>query len=174
VVRGIVEQTGGHIWFYSEVGRGTTFKLFFPRVGAEAHAREMEEAHMLPQRGQETILVVEDEQLVRTVLRETLEEQGYRVLVASRYSEAIAVTTPIDLLLTDVVLPDRNGRVLARAMRERQPALRVIYMSGYTDNAISDQGVLEPGVRFVEKPVATNVLLRTIRTALDEPPSNAV
>ncbi|HJW95619.1 MAG TPA: response regulator [Thermoanaerobaculia bacterium] len=179
VVRGIIDQTGGQIWLYSEVGQGTTFKIFFPRVsGPIAPVEDADDAAVLPARGTESILVVEDEQLVRTILRETLEEQGYHVLEASTHAEALALTrnpgVKIDLLLTDVVLPDRNGRTLAEAARERRRRLPVIYMSGYTDNAIAEQGLLEPGVRFLEKPVPTNVLLRAVRAALDAPSPDAV
>jgi len=180
VVRGIIEQTGGQIWLYSEVGQGTTFKIFFPRVRESITAVEevVDDSSALSTRGSESILVVEDEQLVRTILRETLEEQGYHVLEASREAEAVALAkspdVKIDLLLTDVVLPDRNGRTLAETVHRLRPQLPVIYMSGYTDNAISDQGVLEPGMRFLEKPVSSAVLLRAIRSALDAPADDAV
>jgi two-component system, cell cycle sensor histidine kinase and response regulator CckA len=173
VVRGIIEQTGGQIWLYSEVGQGTTFKIFFPRVRDPITAVEevVDDSSVLSTRGTESILVVEDEQLVRTILRETLEEQGYHVIEASREAEAVALAKnpdlKIDLLLTDVVLPDRNGRTLAETVHRIRPQLPVIYMSGYTDNAITDHGVLEPGMRFLEKPVPSAVLLRAIRSTLD-------
>jgi PAS domain S-box-containing protein len=180
VVRGIIDQTGGHIWIYSEVGQGTTFKILFPRISGTIVTPEeiSDDLSVLAARGTESILVVEDELLVRTILRETLEEQGYQVIEASRETEAVALakdsSLTIDLLLTDVVLPDSNGRSLAESVQTIRPGLPVIYMSGYTDNAISNQGVLQPGVRFLEKPVPTAVLLRAIRGALDAPPPGAV
>jgi two-component system, cell cycle sensor histidine kinase and response regulator CckA len=175
VVRGIVEQTGGHIWLYSELGQGTTFRILFPRhdrapAPAEAPQQHAEDETMLPARGHETILVVEDEALVRTILVETLLEHGYRVLQAATSAEALAVSraTPgeIDLLLTDMLLPGRNGRLLSRALVAERPHLRVIYMSGYTDDIMETR--LEEGVRFLEKPVPTTLLLQTVRAALDE------
>jgi len=179
VVRGIIDQTGGQIWLYTEVGQGTTFKIFFPRVsGPISEVEESIDASVLPARGVESILVVEDEQLVRTILRETLEELGYHVLEAATEAEAMAIArteeTKIDLLLTDVMLPDRNGRALALSVRAVRPELPVIYMSGYTDNAIADQHVLEPGVKFLEKPVPTTVLLHAVRAALDAPHAKAL
>jgi len=180
VVHGIIDQTGGQIWLYSEVGQGTTFKILFPRVSGTIVAPEeiKDDWPDLAARGTESILVVEDELLVRTILRETLEEQGYQVIEASRETEAVALakdsSLTIDLLLTDVVLPDSNGRSLAESVQTIRPGLPVIYMSGYTDNAISNHGVLQPGVRFLEKPVPTAVLLRAIRGALDAPPPVAV
>ncbi len=180
VVRGIIDQTGGQIWLYSEVGEGTTFKIYFPRVRGTIAAIEdvIDDSAVLAARGTESILVVEDELLVRTILRETLREQGYRVLEAASDAEAMAIArdpeAKIDLLLTDVVLPDRNGRSLSDAIHEMRPRLPVIYMSGYTDNAISDRGVLAPGMRFLEKPVPTTVLLRAVRNALDAAADDAV
>jgi len=180
VVRGIIDQTGGQIWLYTEVGEGTTFKIYFPRVRGTISAVEdvVDDSAVLAARGTESILVVEDELVVRTILRETLEEQGYRVLEAASEKEAMAIArsaeTKIDLLLTDVVLPDRNGRSLSDSIHATRPRLPVIYMSGYTDNAIADRGVLAPGMRFLEKPVPTTVLLRAVRSALDAPGDDAV
>ena len=174
VVRGIVDQTGGQIWLYSEIGQGATFKIFFPRVSGPASAVEQpaDDSAVLAVRGSESILVVEDESLVRTILRETLEEQGYRVLEASTVAEALALVNDgakIDLLLTDFILPDSDGQKLAQTIRQRRTGVRVIYMSGYTENGITSIGVLERGVRFVEKPVSTTILLRAVRNALDAP-----
>jgi nitrogen-specific signal transduction histidine kinase len=179
VVRGIVDQTGGQIWLYSEVGEGTTFKIFFPRVSGpvKAVADAADDSSVLLTRGSESILVVEDESLVRVILRETLEEQGYHVLEASTVADALALVkggADIDLLLTDFILPDSDGRRLAQAVREHRSSLRVIYMSGYTENGITNIGVLEHGVRFLEKPVSTTILLRAVRNALDAPPSDTL
>ena len=179
VVRGIVDQTGGQIWLYSEIGQGTTFKIFFPRVSGPVAAVEevLDDSSVLPARGSESILIVEDESLVRTILRETLEEQGHHVLEASTVAEALALAktaAKIDLLLTDFILPDGDGRHLAQTLWRKRPGLRVTYMSGYTENGITNIGVLERGVRFVEKPVSTTMLLRVVRSTLDAPPPGAV
>jgi two-component system cell cycle sensor histidine kinase/response regulator CckA len=120
--------------------------------------------------GTETILLVEDEQLLRTIIRETLEENGYTVIDARTPAEAISLSRkfekPIDVLLTDMILPGMNGVALAEVLTKERSEMRVIYMSGYTDNAIVHRGVLDPGVHFIEKPAPTNVLLRTIRAVL--------
>ncbi|HEY3053631.1 MAG TPA: response regulator [Thermoanaerobaculia bacterium] len=171
VVRGIVEQTGGQIWLYSEVGQGTTFKIFFPRYQApREEPAAIAEPELPPDRGSETILLVEDEQLLRSIIRETLEAHGYRVLEARDATEAIALSREyrerIHLLLTDVIMPGMNGPSMAERIGSERKEMRVIYMSGYTDNVVVDRGVLESGVRFLEKPATTNVLLRTVREAL--------
>jgi PAS domain S-box-containing protein len=170
VVRGIVEQTGGRIWVYSEPGQGTAFKIFFPRhlargaAGAEAAAPE--ELPLIG--GHETILLVEDEQLLRTIIRETLVEYGYHVIEAATPAEALrlsATAGTIDLLLTDVIMPGMNGRDLADRLLSAYPTMNVVFMSGYTDEAVVHQGVLDPGVRFLEKPAPTSVLLDVERDA---------
>jgi PAS domain S-box-containing protein len=168
VVRGIIEQTGGFIWLYSEEGKGTTFKIVLPRHVDVAAGVAPTEAEALPEYGVETILLVEDEQLLRTVLRETLEEHGYTVIDARSPAEALAVTAPVHLLLTDVVMPGMNGPTLAAKLVAQRPELRVVFMSGYTDDAISHHGVLDHGVYFLEKPSTTAGLLRTIRAALSD------
>jgi two-component system cell cycle sensor histidine kinase/response regulator CckA len=170
VVRGIVDATGGYIWFYSEVGEGTSFKILVPRYRGQAEAvRDTETIEAVTQ-GTETILLVEDEQLLRTIIRETLEENGYTVIDARTPAEAISLSRkfekPIDVLLTDMILPGMNGVALAEVLTKERSEMRVIYMSGYTDNAIVHRGVLDPGVHFIEKPAPTNVLLRTIRAVL--------
>ncbi len=172
VVRGIVEQTGGHIWLYSEVGHGTTFKIFFPRHGhVAADAVTGGEEDSVLDDATETILVVEDEDLLRTILQETLTEHGYRVLTAASPADALLLSRThigeIDLLLTDVVMPGMNGQALAQRLTAERSNLVVVYMSGYTDNAIVHQGVLDAGVFFIEKPTAPEALLQLIRTALN-------
>ncbi len=174
VARGIVEQTGGFMWLYSEVGQGTAFKIFLPRHHAVLPLAPLDvvDGDPIPSRGDETILLVEDEALLRTVIRESLEENGYRVLEASSASEALHISDAYDdvihLLLTDVVMPRINGAVLAARLVKERPEARVIFMSGYTDNAIVHKGVLDAGVRFLEKPTTTASLMRAVRDALDE------
>jgi len=169
VVRGIVEQTGGRIWMYSEEGRGTVFKIFLPRELSAAHALTADEDEPVPQRGTETIMVVEDEPLLRTIVREALEEHGYRVLEASTPDEALGMSTrngeTIHLLLTDVVMPGMQGPELAQRIADHRPQIRVIYMSGYTNGSLAH--AMPHGFRYVEKPISTNALLRTVRETLE-------
>jgi two-component system, cell cycle sensor histidine kinase and response regulator CckA len=168
MVYGIVKQAGGNVWVYSEIGRGTTFKIYLPRVD-EPLAAEPQEAPA-PSRGSETILLVEDEASLRALTREILEGHGYRVIEATSGSEALTVAQghpePIHLLLTDVVMPGINGRALAEALAPARPGLRVLYMSGYTDDIIAKRGVLEAGTLLLEKPFAALALLRGVREAL--------
>jgi two-component system cell cycle sensor histidine kinase/response regulator CckA len=169
VVRGIIEQTGGQIWLYSEIGRGTTFKIFFPRHG-ESDNNVIDTTDAVNNDATETILLVEDEDLLRTIIQEMLAEHGYQVLSAGSPAEAIQLSRAhigkIDLLLTDVIMPGMDGRALAERLTAARPNLAVVFMSGYTDNAIVHQGVLDTGVFFIEKPSAPDVLLQLIRTAL--------
>jgi PAS domain S-box-containing protein len=171
VVRGIVEQSGGLIWMYSEEGMGTTFKVFLPRHSGDASASVSSE-EALPERGRETILLVEDEELLRSVVLETLEEQGYRVFAARTPKEALTIseglTNMIHLLLTDLVMPGMSGTELAETIVAGRPGIRVIFMSGYTSQAMMNHAALPAGVRYLEKPIMTTVLLRSIRTALDD------
>jgi PAS domain S-box-containing protein len=169
VVRGIVEQTGGRIWMYSEEGFGTTFKIFLPRRAGQEPAGEVAENEtLLP--GTETILLVEDEDLLRTVVREALEENGYRVLVASRPAEAMDTAAsfdgPIHLLLTDMIMPGATGVALAQQLISKRPELRVIYMSGYANHAVVNHASRPPEGHYLEKPIATSALLRAIREVL--------
>jgi two-component system cell cycle sensor histidine kinase/response regulator CckA len=171
-VYGIVKQSGGFVWVYSELERGTCFKIYLPRVDDVVDTAEVRAAAM-PSRGTETILLVEDEAALRTIARETLEAHGYRVYEASSAREAFEVarssrTTPIQLLLTDVVMPGLNGRALAEALMAEHPGLKVIYMSGYTDDVIAHSGVLETGVILLEKPFSALALLGRVRQALGE------
>jgi CheY-like chemotaxis protein len=168
MVYGVVKQAGGYVFLYSEVGQGTTFKVYLPRVDEPAAADPPEAP--APSRGSETILLVEDETSLRAIAREILEEHGYRILEAERGDEALAVARrhaePIHLLLTDVVMPGMNGRALAEALVAERPSLRVLYMSGYTDDVIADRGVLEPGTRLLMKPFTAAALLRRVHEAL--------
>jgi two-component system, cell cycle sensor histidine kinase and response regulator CckA len=150
-VYGIVKQSGGNIWVYSEPGRGSTFKVYFPRV-EEAVDRPAAEPAPETLKGSETVLVVEDEPGVRELVRKVLDRYGYRVLVAATPHEAVGIAQhypdPIDLLMSDVVLPGMSGRSLATQLIASRPSLRVLYMSGYTDNAIVHHGVLDPDTHF--------------------------
>ena len=169
---GIVRQSGGHIWLYSEPGRGTTFKIYLPRASdgvAPASRVELPPA----QAGWETVLVVEDEAMVRRFAVVALERLGYRALEApdseSALETASAVAGPIHLLFTDVVMPRMNGHELATRIGERRPDVRVLYTSGYTDNTIAHQGVLEPGCAFLQKPYTAGELSAKVREVLDAP-----
>jgi len=171
-VYGIVKQSGGNIWVYSEVARGTTFKIYLPRVddGAEEYRRTMEDAKVA--KGSETILLVEDEEMLRKLGRQTLKAQGYQILEAANGDEAIAFAAQhggtIHLLLTDVIMPGMNGREVATRLLETRPSLRVLFMSGYTDAAIVHQGVLDERANFIQKPFVPDGLARRVREVLDQ------
>ena len=171
MVYGIVKQAGGYVWVYSEVGHGTTFKIYLPRIDEPAVAAEVQETPM-PSKGWETILLVEDEGPLRALAREILEEHGYRVIEATGPHGALEMALrhpePIHLLVTDVVMPAMNGRVLAESLMAVRPGLRVLYMSGYTDDIIVHSGVLESGALPLEKPFTTLALLGRVRAALGE------
>jgi len=169
-IYGIVKQSGGNIWVYSEVGRGTTFKIYLPRVDAEAQEYKHASATEEVLNGTETILLVEDEEMVRKLARQILATQGYRVLEATNGEEALRMCEhdqePIELLLTDVIMPEMSGPELAERLHRLRPELRVLFMSGYTDDAIVHHGVLEEGAHFIQKPFAPDVLSRKVRQIL--------
>ena len=167
-VYGIVQQSGGHIWVYSEQDRGTTMRVYLPRVDAPAE-KLARTGDPPPQnlRGTETILLVEDEAAVRAVTRQLLERNGYTVVEAPDGPAALGLElATLDLLLTDVVMPSMSGRELADKLVARRPGLRVLYMSGYTDDAVVRHGMLEPGLAYLEKPFRPDTLLRKVREAL--------
>jgi len=171
-VYGIIKQSGGFIWVYSEVGHGTTFKLYLPRVEELAErASQPAQAPARAARGTETVLVVEDEAPVRSVARQVLERHGYTVLEAPSAEAALDIATrysgTIHLLLTDVVMPGLNGRELASRLATMRPDARVIFMSGYTDDAVTRHGVLEPGSAYVQKPFTPDAIARKVRELLD-------
>ena len=170
-VYGIVKQSGGGIAVYSEVNAGSTFKIYLPRVEASADAAPAGAHVAEPEGGSETVLLVEDDPAVRALTFEVLTESGYQVLEASGGHEAIALAGShpgrIDLLLTDVVMPRMNGRELARRLHEMRPGLATLYMSGYAPGAIVHQGVLEPGLAFIAKPLRPADLTRKVREVLD-------
>ena len=169
---GIVKQSGGNIWIYSEPGRGTTIKIYLPRV--DGSLEEPKEPGEAPEifKGTETILVVEDEMEVRKLVAQILKGQGYTVIEASGGEEALKVAREstgrkIDLLLTDVVMPEMSGRELAETLPFRHPGLKILYMSGYTDNAIAHHGVLEEGINYIQKPFTLEALARKVREVLN-------
>jgi CheY-like chemotaxis protein len=170
-VYGIVKQSGGNIWVYSEPGKGTTFKIYLPRVDEPLKKlRERAEGKENP-RGKETILIVEDEEEVRKLAVRILERQGYKVFEASQGLDAFLIAEEykglIDLLVTDVVMPKIGGRELADRIAEICPEIKVLYMSGYTDNAIVHHGVLGEGMEFIQKPFTVEGLARKVREVLD-------
>jgi two-component system cell cycle sensor histidine kinase/response regulator CckA len=168
-VYGIVRQSGGFIWVYSEPNRGTTFKVYLPM--AESAAVPAAKSGPSP-RGTEAILLAEDEELVRRLAHRVLESQGYTVRSAGSGKAALELAENggrVDLLVTDVVMPGMSGRQLAEQLRTRQPDLKVLYVSGYTDDAVLRHGVLEQNVFFLQKPFSPAVLLRKVRTVLDSP-----
>jgi PAS domain S-box-containing protein len=172
-VFGIVQQSGGSIWVYSEPGRGTTFKIWLPRALAE---RETAGAASQPApsiRGAETLLVVEDDAQVRQLVEGILRKDGYDVLVAEGAAEALRRVDEhagkIHALVTDVVMPGTNGRQLAEQLKARRPDLKVLYMSGYTDNVVVHHGVLDAGVKFLQKPITPSKLSAMVRETLDDP-----
>lgn len=171
-VFGIVKQSGGHIWLYSEPGKGTTFKLCFPRtveVGDSVAPSEL--PPVAAPRGTETVLLVEDDTQLRALARTILVRHGYAVLDAPNPVEALRISAgfpgKIALLVTDVVMPHMNGRELSRKLLELRPDTKVLYMSGYTDNAIVHNGILDAGVAFLQKPLTPAVFARKVRQVLD-------
>jgi PAS domain S-box-containing protein len=173
MIYGIVKQSSGDIWVYSEPGHGTIFKLYFPRVADEAEQPASPTPPVQAPSGTETILLVEDEAPVRSLARTVLEARGYAVLEASRGDEALRVAQhhrgPIHLLLTDVVMPGLGGPAVARLLTRVHPETQVLYMSGYTDAAVARHGVLEAGAALVQKPFTPRALAQQVRQVLDAP-----
>src|SRR5213083_2866781 len=168
---GIVKQSGGFIWVYSEPGHGATFKIYLPRVDAPVESAAPPAPVERPPRGSETVLLAEDEPAVRAIARQALERQGYTVLAAPSGADALALAAQhgatIHLLLTDVVMPGMSGRDLADRLTAQRPGIRVLYISGYTDNAIVRHGMLEPGLAYLQKPFRPDALVRKVREVLD-------
>jgi len=178
-VYGIIKQSGGYIWVYSEVGRGTTFKIYLPRVPSieepAMHTIAAPAQFQKVEPGTETILLVEDEANLRYLARQYLEKQGYRVIEAADGAVAMQIAVAhegvIHLLLTDVIMPGMNGRELAQRISEIRPNVKVLYMSGYTENVIGQDGTLDAGVRLLQKPFNLRDLKSKVREVLDATPT---
>jgi CheY-like chemotaxis protein len=174
-VYGIVKQSGGYIWVYSEPGKGTSFKVYLPHVTAEEVVAAEQPAAPAPapmETARETILVVEDEVNLRRLTRQFLENQGYTVLEAADGAAAVQICVAhqgiIHLLLTDVIMPGMNGRELAHRVSEIRPNMKVLYMSGYTENAIGHNGTLDAGITLLQKPFTLHALKAKVREVLDQ------
>jgi two-component system cell cycle sensor histidine kinase/response regulator CckA len=171
-VYGIINQSGGNIRVYSEVGQGTTFKVYLPRVDENAQERKLAVEAEDSIYGTETILIAEDEEIVRKLAVQVLESYGYYVLEAANGGGALLICEryqePIHLLLTDVVMPEMSGRLLAERLNKLRPEMKILYMSGYTSNAIVHQGVLDDGTNFIQKPFTPKALADKVREVLDE------
>ncbi|MGH2670490.1 MAG: ATP-binding protein, partial [bacterium] len=170
-VYGIVKQSGGYVWVYSELDHGATFKVYLPRVDAPAEEISRAAAPSGSPVGTETVLLAEDDELLRPLARELLAKLGYRVLEAPDGAAALAIARShageIHLLVSDVVMPEESGVQLARQLMADRPRLRVLYISGYTDEAVVRHGLLQPGLNFLQKPFTPDVLARKVREVLD-------
>ena len=171
-VFGIAKQSGGHVSVYSEPGRGTTFRVYLPRMDAVDSGREAAAPATAPPVGTETVLLVEDSDSLRPMIHEILAAAGYDVLDSADPLEAVGRARshggPLDLVLTDVIMPNMSGPDLVRAVQATRPEIKVLFMSGYTNDAIGRQGVLDPGVHLLQKPFTTDALLASVRSALDQ------
>ncbi len=171
-VYGIVKQNSGFVWIYSEPGQGSTFKVYLPKVRRDVEAEEKERTPVVKLDGSETVLVVEDDDSIRNLSRKALQQRGYRVLVAENGEDAFRVSEEhggsIQLMITDVVMPKMSGKETAERFQPLHPQMKVIYMSGYTDDAIVHHGVLAAGLNFIEKPFTPEGLARKVREVLDK------
>lgn len=170
-VYGIIKQSGGNIWVYSELGSGTTFKVYLPCVDEDAEVYPRTDGTEEDVKGTETILLAEDEDVVRKFARKVLESYGYQVLEAANGGSALLICErhqePINLLITDVVMPEMSGSELAERLIQLRPEMKVIYMSGYTDNAVFHHGVLHEGANFIQKPFTPYALAQKVRKILE-------
>jgi CheY-like chemotaxis protein len=170
-VYGIVKQSNGFVWVYSEPGHGATFKIYLPRV-EEGEVRDRRpQAARPPALGTETVLLAEDAASVRDVARQILERHGYTVLEAPNGRAALDIVAkhrgPIHLLLTDVVMPEMSGRQLADQLKAQRPEIKVLFVSGYTDDSVVRHGVLEAGIAYLQKPFSPDTLATKVREVLD-------
>jgi two-component system cell cycle sensor histidine kinase/response regulator CckA len=167
---GIVKQSKGNIWVYSELGKGTTFKVYLPCVEKQAYVKEKKGKKAGPVTGSETILIIEDDEMVRKYTERVLKGSGYRVLIAANGDEAVRIAGehegPIHLMLTDVVMPGMSGQEIEERLRTLRPDIKVLYMSGYTDDAIVDNGVLDKDKMFLQKPFTIDALAGKVREVL--------
>ena len=171
-VYGIVKQSGGNVWAYSEPGRGTTFKIYLPQAEGTVDRQSRDGQRAGIARGSETLLLVEDQKELRELVREMLEMNGYTVVAAGDGLEALEICQRhegrIDLMLSDVVMPQMGGRELAQRLATLRPEMKVLYMSGYTSNAIVHHGILDPGTMLLQKPFTPDGLARKVREVLDQ------
>jgi CheY-like chemotaxis protein len=170
---GIVRQSSGHIEVESALGKGTTFKLYFPEIQEAAAPARFIPCATPAARGTETVLLVEDEAIVRELAVTTLRERGYTVIEAGNGEDGLRIARQhegkIDLVLTDVVMPVMGGREMADALRGSRPGTKILFTSGYTEDAIGHHGVLRPGIEFLQKPYLSASLVRRVREVLDTP-----
>ena len=169
-VYGIIKQSGGYIFAQSEVGRGTTFRIYLPRVDEAAEPAHTTATTQVSTGGSETVLLVEDEECVRQLVRDTLQAKGYAVLEADQGESAMTIAAAhqgsIDILITDVVMPGMSGRELAKTLAQVRPGIKILFLSGYTEDAIIHQGVLDSGTAFLQKPFTLQTLARKVREVL--------
>jgi CheY-like chemotaxis protein len=171
MVYDIVKQSGGHIFVDSKVGKGTTFKIYLPQVDEEVESSEREKLFKQILKRTETILIVDDEDIVRALTRRILEEVGYEIIEARNGIEALSIFEmpgcKIDLLITDVIMPQMGGRELAKRLATKYPSTRILFTSGYLDDATNRQGKQEFGTNFIRKPFAPESLAQKVRELLD-------
>jgi two-component system cell cycle sensor histidine kinase/response regulator CckA len=172
-VFGIVKQSEGYIWAQSEPGQGTCFRVYLPRSEGPQAPVTATPPPSPPRRGTETVLVVEDDPAVRTLMQTILRRQGYSVLEGSNGGDALLICEQyggrIDLLITDVVMPRMNGRKLAQRLTTIRPELKVLFVSGYTEDTIVHHGILDAGIAYLPKPILPEALARKVREVLDSP-----
>jgi CheY-like chemotaxis protein len=171
-VYGIVKQSGGDVWVYSEPGEGTTFKIYLPRLAAGAAAASASfDVRAAPANGHETVLLVEDDERLRTLAARVLGERGYTVLPASNGADALAVAEGhpgvIHLVVSDVVMPGMTGRILAERLTTLRPSVKALFMSGYTDDDVMRRGILDRSTAFLQKPFTPDQLAQKVREVLE-------
>lgn len=166
-----MKQAGGHVAVYSEPGHGTTFRVYFPTAHEPAAASRAVQDQQPPPSGTETVIICEDDSAVRDLTAQLLEDAGYSVLASQSAADALQLAArhsgPVHLLITDVIMPDMNGRKLSDALAAIRPTVRTLFVSGYTANVIAHHGVLEEHVEFLEKPYSRRQLLQRVRDVLD-------